>query len=621
MIDLFLDNKRVVVALDSNIKFCRENPNISSSGDYTFDVNLPLSIADNRIFFGPWHRIEANKNVKTYDARLYADNFCILNGSAKITGITNDVVKVQLYGDRSEFNAVHGSKYIDELNLPYFVRNSNGSFGGSSNTRTDVPNMPEERWDTYIYTPIFNESADKVVNVMTAASMLNKSVVPYFAREKQHEAQFNLLFVIKSIFKSIGYKIDVSSYDVAPFNHIYIASCISSKQMIHALPHWTLKEFVTEVERFFGCNFVFSSSELSVTMKQQYDGEITDIKKLSAFSTVDEFSIEVSESSDIESINYSDLHYDLSNSSFHDIDYIDDVKADNLPVRNYPSYDELLKAYEKMSVADKGKYLLRCPQGDYCTLVYNSPSSPQDKKSGLYHVNQFGDLKKNDDAGDNVMDIKICPVAIADAIPVQLYAEFSGSHNHGCDIRPVKDKFCYQTMPSMVGKEDMQPKGHFMGGKQREENIEVETTEIQDMLTEDVTNSKYEKPNRMEVFLWDESYQHANEFEYSGKIVDVHVPAAFTAYDLKNLRGVAHQPWSLSLKQEQPSVKNMQKVHNKLKINQTQKFCIRFINDTIPSAADIFMFSNRKFIAESIEISLTDGKMDRLMTGYFYEIN
>lgn len=53
MIQLFLNNKEIYIPTSQSIKLTRENPYIISSGDFTMDVQAPLSITSNREFFGP----------------------------------------------------------------------------------------------------------------------------------------------------------------------------------------------------------------------------------------------------------------------------------------------------------------------------------------------------------------------------------------------------------------------------------------------------------------------------------------------------------------------------------------------------------------------------------------
>jgi len=644
MTELFLDDTKVIISSDQTIKLCRENPLISSSGDYTLEVQLPLSLIDNRSFFGAWHRIEKRKKTRTYKARLYVNNMCVLNGSAKVTAITNEEVKLQLYGDRSEFNAVFGDLYIDELTLPYVTGTKYHSvvLGGSrtSTSTTDETTdssteanplaltADDEGWQKYVCPSVYDETEGEVVNPYTSCKMAGGTYAA--AGPVKKVPMFNLLYAVRQVFTAIGYDIDISSYDREPYNHLIIASCKGSA-MKNSLPHWKLKEFAEQLQYLFGCVFVFSSSAMKVTMTPSTSAAVSGTVSVEC---EDGFTVEVDDDDTVNGTGTSDLHYDLSDSEYHDTDYIEEDKLEQLPVIEYDSYDALLTAYEAMTAEEKGASLLRCPQGDYCQWIYQGVSDTETKLTKLIHVNQFGDLIRNtdesEDETDNTIDLKICPVAMAEDIPVNLLYELtSGTGNHSGDIygigatHPVfayKDEFGYQIMPAMESQESDTAASGTSGSASSDANTEIETTAIQDLIQSDDDTSSSDKPDRMELFFWDGAVQQATRNEFSGDTVTVNAPAVFTAYDHKDLKGVTHEKWSMTLKRAAAGAQTMGQLHNEFTLDQTKKYTVKFISQSIPSPSDVFIINNRRFCAEKIEIELKDGRMSPLMTGYFYEI-
>lgn len=679
MTELFLNNTKILIASNDSIKLTRENPYITSSGDYTLEVSAPLSFLENRKFFGAWNRLEKKKFTATYNARLYVNNICVLNGSAKITSSTQDVVKVQLFGDRSEFNAVFGDLYLDELALPWvnttgYGRSSAASgtytggssagshfgsrtYGGSSTTSgnstsngsslsggstsgssssgssesdgkaEEIP-LSDEGLEKFVFVPIHDETNDNVVNNITSCRRLSGAEQACAVKTCP---QYNLLYMVKCVFHSLGYTIDISAYDKEPYNRLFIAN-IDSIYMRGSLPHWTLKEFVEQLQYFFGCVFMFSSSSLLVKM-------LPAASVMSAASVCveaeEEFSVEVSDDESVKGINTSDLHYSLSDSKYHDSDYIDNDKLAELPAKEYESFDALLKDYESMSGSSynsaNSSTLFRCPEGDYCRWIYQGLKDTDTKIDGLIHVNQFGDLTRSDksDDTDNIIDIKIVPVAIADDISVKLLVENKSArttrgNKYGIDtpyaIMPSTDEndVCYQIMPSLEGRE-ITYSGSF--GSRRDGEEAKETTYIQDLIEGDADTGSYEKPDRMELFFYDGSMQKPTRYEYSGQVVNINVPAAFTAYDYKNLKGISHEKWSMTLNRDVARVKTIGQLHKKYSIDQSKKYTVKILSDSIPDPSSIFIIRNRKFYCEKIEITLKDGRMDRLMTGCFYEID
>lgn len=125
MTKLTIDGKTAVLKSGSSIKLTRENYMLSDSGDYTLDVTLPMrGCIENQKIFGAAHRMEVGKNQYTgrrYPFRLEALPI-IIEGTAVVTSVTQEEIKVQLLSGNSELN-LHCTQedgsdiYVDELEL------------------------------------------------------------------------------------------------------------------------------------------------------------------------------------------------------------------------------------------------------------------------------------------------------------------------------------------------------------------------------------------------------------------------------------------------------------------------------------------------------------------------
>ena len=58
-----------------------------------------------------------------------------------------------------------------------------------------------------------------------------------------------------------------------------------------------------------------------------------------------------------------------------------------------------------------------------------------------------------------------------------------------------------------------------------------------------------------------------------------------------------------------------------VKIKTTIKCCFKFIADKIPNTSEIFVINNKKYLCEKLEVSISNKGIDKLITGYFYEIS
>lgn len=642
MIQLFLDNTEIYIPTSQTIKLTRENPYIVSSGDYTMDVQAPLSIAANRAFFGPWHRVETGKMAATYAARLYASNTCVLNGSAKVTSVTDEYVKLQLYGDQSEFNAVFGDLYIDELPLPYCKwltyassnrASSSGATQGSSRrgtftTRTATSDgyatkttrraitSDEAKSTLMSFVPVYDEAADNVAN---RYAVLDDHMSTQNSPQKIYNPrpQWNLLYTLKCVFETVGYTLDWGPYDACPYNIIVIANCSAPSDMAAALPHWTLKEFVEQVGRFYGCAFKFASGKLSVEMQplsEAYSEAVTEI------DAIDEFSVDVAEDNEVKSAGTSNLHYDLSDSDAHGTGYIDPDVLSQMPVKEYSSKSELEAAYNAMSDAQKTSYIFRCPEGDYCQWTFTDAEDSDTTITQLIHVNQFADLERKDSSdGDteNAMDLKIVPVAIRDDLKIDAYYERSAR-----GVVAAKKPQYYVVMPSMEGSEsDIFSPIVYSG--ERTSALDSDDATVQELLEGSSSDDSSEKPDRMEVFfVYDFMTQLPTKKQYGGDtLATTAIPIAFTAWDHKNQKYQPKENFSLSMNQDESSA-NMAKWHKAFNINSATKYTIKFVNEgALPVASNVYLIRNRRFLCEKLELEIKDGTISPLVTGYFYPLN
>lgn len=57
-----------------------------------------------------------------------------------------------------------------------------------------------------------------------------------------------------------------------------------------------------------------------------------------------------------------------------------------------------------------------------------------------------------------------------------------------------------------------------------------------------------------------------------------------------------------------------------IKADTENLVCFRFITDDIPSPRTIFVFHNKRYICEKIEIEVGNNGIDPVKTGYFYEL-
>ena len=88
----------------------------------------------------------------------------------------------------------------------------------------------------------------------------------------------------------------------------------------------------------------------------------------------------------------------------------------------------------------------------------------------------------------------------------------------------------------------------------------------------------------------------------------------------KSHKGNEHRHWSLSLNPTDADHYLGELHQNGFVFNMKAKHCFKFLADAIPDPTRVYIIRNKRYGCEKIEASIRDGQLDRLMTGYFYEM-
>ena len=55
-------------------------------------------------------------------------------------------------------------------------------------------------------------------------------------------------------------------------------------------------------------------------------------------------------------------------------------------------------------------------------------------------------------------------------------------------------------------------------------------------------------------------------------------------------------------------------------VDKHNQIAVKFITDDIPDPSKIYVFNNKRYICEKVEMNVTDDGTDKEKTGYFYEM-
>lgn len=562
------------------IKLVRENPYFTQSESYTLDVTLPMDILENRQFFRNIHRLEHGKAVASMPCRLEVNNKPLLVGTARVTQIQERDIKVQLVGGLSEvkFLSAENQTYIDEMDLDAVA---------------------------CVTMPAHDETYEDDVNRWCNGS----NMIPGYNAYWPEAPQPNLVGIMRRVLELSGYTVGYNDTDAEPWNCIYVASAKRTASVAHALPHWTVKEFIDEYCRFFNCSLVVHqvTHTVDIVANSSYFGSARHME----LEPVDEYTVELTDEDEAKSLATSNLRFDLSGSSEHDYDIIPDRVRDTAPVKDFASRREAQAAYAQMDEEERKRYIFRTPLGMYASWDIPKEDGTAGVVNGFAEIDVFGPLVRNAE-DESEISLKIVPVAIART--VLEYHDYYEEVFH--PVEPGKHPWRYVSLENPTGNEY-----HRWGSAVDDPTVPSdEDATIQDYVEGEASTENAEKEDRMQVFFVDD--RKMLSVSYGGWNEDSSFEALmpFTDYLYKRMPGASHRQWSMSLKPSSAARYLGQLHRNDYSFNMKAKYCVKFLADDMPDPTQVFLIRNKRFACEKIEAGVDDRGLQRLMTGYFYEM-
>ena len=323
MLTLYLNSKPAVLKAQTEIKLTRENPLFTDSGDYTFEVSLPLDgCAENLAIFGALHRAEVGKGAwlgKRLRALLVSLPLRV-EGTAVVTSVTDAEVKVQLLGGRSALNVSlldeqGRDRYIDELpSLGQALQGAYVRAMGEQSVQTyestrDAMMRGKLMWQSdendptslrigdedATALPIYSTTDKKLVNELCETmartgsgggrdSAFGDKSLGLLAPIKRAGATIEstvfddgyvfapqpyLVPLLERVFRALGFEVRAEDNALRGtwFEHLIVANVRPTLDYRQMLPHWTAREFVTEVQRFFGVLIEVEGKRLKITRR------------------------------------------------------------------------------------------------------------------------------------------------------------------------------------------------------------------------------------------------------------------------------------------------------------------------------------------------------------------
>ena len=612
------------------IKVTYANQYIEDSGSYTYDISFPMSIHANQLLFGNIHRFDVHKPTAAFDdCKLYADNRLVICGKGTVTAVSESMVKLQIVGGKSriKYNSRFESHYIDEIDFPpvQIVSGIDAKrYAQLSLSYVDASKQPSlvmvdltngirvGQPGVAVFYPIYDESYDCISNSLYAAKFdkLKVDGISYptgkMAVMQSLAVQPNLLHVLEYVLRYEGYTIRRNDYNVEPWNRLYIASARRSCHIKDALPHWSVYTFIEEFRKLFNATFVFDDIEKEVSIIST--NELTSDNAV-AYECLGEYSTEFDEDG-LESLATSNVEYSFDSSGNRD--WRESIPLSVLkqyPIKEFESGEDMNTAAMAMSTRERRSTIFKQGLSYYIWALLPKDGNPENKDLTEQRTvcGLFNPILR-DRESDSCVDLKMIPVAMTQR------KRWSGKNILSLtDLMPNSKVI----MPSMSNDKDSSL------GNLTEDADGNYYVSVQDaMQGTDLSAASSESSDETMRLMFSGDYVRSLDKGIttkggvfgSGDDTIFRYPIALTDYRMYPAWTGTGETVSLSLDRLQ---------HNwgiSVEIDSHNLFCIRFLTDDIPDPSNIYIFNNRRFVCQKIELEVSGEGFDRVKTGYFYEI-
>ncbi len=683
MIALYINDLPAIIKSGTSIKLTRENPFFTSAGDYTLDVVLPLSgcMENLQIFGALQYRAVSLKFLagKKFPFRLVTE-LLTLEGTAIVTNVTQDEVKVQLLAGNSALNfdtlGEDGEKYIDGFDLgraygdlwdryhpneeqtdvgtmrmlmsaPFTIEQTDRLLHGSVE-ETDCVCFPiwsdtDAAWANQHQYAFWgdNSSGDKIWrdDARTYRFILkgNESdfypdfveyppnSMPYTADPPRLHLRDNLVLapqpylciIVERVLGALGYSLAPADNVLHQgwMGQVFIANARGTLHFAGCVPHWTVKEFFTELRNLFGVIVLVEGKRARVVSRTTLYTSGSAVEILSA---TDERSTDIDTEGEQKETTSGNVGY-----AFTDI--IDKQLAigedayEKMDVRRVANAD-LAAAFQSVSEEERAKsniLFYTTSSGSRFGIFHNTEADSY----SLTEVDYAGPLFRDEDFKVDTQ-LRIVPASMAEdkAVLKTKYMEYIVQGRPGyytfdklanADERPYDDFH----VPYLITADTLQASSKTLFNLQT--YIESE---------EDTTQDEAEKQEVMEVAvncgsIFTQSFQpnKVNEPDlfYTASLP---YPVGVPYYRSRVDDSIVHVPDCMQFLLHYPgSPVNLCLTAGKLNIDTRVVRQISF-TDRATDPNRVYLINGRKYLCQKIEITLDDQGVQPLKKGYFFEV-
>lgn len=618
MITCVINGMAAYPAASQSIKLTYANQYVTDDGEYSYDINFPMSIMDNRRVFHNVSRFDVSKVTQKFnECKLYVSGRLILSGVGTIICVTEAEIKLQIVGGKSriKFNDKLTKHYIDEI--PFGTADKPGytvDKGFSQKFKDKISEIyrlnedkseflgAEGRW---CFMPVRDETNDLIANFVGVDR--TKQFIGYNAPFIVNLAvQPNLMYIFRKVVEYEGYSLKRNDFDCKPWNLLYIASAYKTRELCKALPHWSSYTFIEEFRKLFNATIVFD--DIKKTCSVINASELTTADSVE-IEPLDEYTTDYDEDGSLSTSSTANLEYNLGDSANRDNYEVISKKVFNSFESFHSeeiSLDNQFVSTTMLWSEKKKRQTIIENFGDYYIYVEDENGKKSWELSGIWSP------LIRDKSSEDYVDLNISPAA-------QVVEDIN--FKTGLLEDKYYEKRCLLSIPNNKEPDskdcDIDEDGYSYTSVQDalDDESMLDTTEDE----QECMNIFFILPGRVQIggpnttslswvgnksrwpqFLTD--YRINEDYRYSG-IADIF-------YDF----------YSLSLrKKREIGATCLGSLHdNGLKIDNKNCLQVKFKSEVIPDPSNTYIIHNKKYVCEKIELEVKDDQIEPIFVGYFY---
>lgn len=592
---ILIDKKKAVLKKGTSFDFIAENHFFTGADSYTLSITFPIKgCPENIAIFGHIYRKDFDFETELLECEIHDRNFHKY-GSVSIVSVSESEVKTQFLEGRSATNYYSNMDeiYINEISMPslrdnahweasYYMRSYGEQKRGGSG------HSPE--YLGYVCPPWVNNTSGNIQNKMGTYG----SFYIYLGGDPSYDPPIIgfpfLVEVIRQVLTKTGHPCDLSAIENSAWSNLIVCQAFPLNwhmpYMNQILPHWTVSEFLEQVELFLNGTFELEPKTQKMTFVFN-NGAIADMEVVTIDKVIDSHTVDIAKEEDVK-----DSYVEQKNLAYQDCDhqmwkfYSCPWATSRIPLHSYTNIASMKSQLNSLLDcagpynAWQYRYIHYCREEDTCFVLKCVGTATI---NGVIHhymriqpINMFGPRVMNGDDNAEVAELGIVPACIDhtdDAHGDMLFVECG---TLGDDEEDAEDRDENQT----------QPVNTLIAGEKEKKN---------------------EYFDKIYVAFWDGTY-----LKYHPKMPHPYVDK----HEIKPDNTYTYNQYSMRLTTtERPSIRR-----TNYWVNQRRKYTFSFLSDTVPEVRSIFLIHGKRYLAEKITATFSaETGMSQLMKIVCYE--